>query len=197
MRRRRSRCPVPRRRDKKSRRQLQTPRARKRRDSGAPTPGYAALFPISHNGRVFDSEGKRQRRLAPQAVNQFCMRHERPFITYGDRPQPGFYLAKRMGRAWVVFFVPRLTRSDQENKEVGARLAAFREIFGLTQDEAAGAAGVKQNVWSHWENGRNLPDVRAMKRLCATFGLSLDWIYSNKMTGLPTDLLTKLLAKSR
>jgi transcriptional regulator with XRE-family HTH domain len=67
-------------------------------------------------------------------------------------------------------------------KETGLRIAAIRNLAGLTQGQVIKNLGVSQSAWSKWENGIRMADVFVMTRFAARFKVSLDLIYR----GMPT-----------
>lgn len=54
--------------------------------------------------------------------------------------------------------------------DIGARLKVARRSAGVTQQEAADAAGVKRTTVSNWEAGRNLPGLIQFRALLRMYG---------------------------
>jgi transcriptional regulator with XRE-family HTH domain len=71
----------------------------------------------------------------------------------------------------------RKLESRREDREFGARLREMRERLRITEQEAAGGAGVTLKTYQRWErgkpsNGSAEPVIRLSKR----FGVSLNWL---------------------
>lgn len=56
--------------------------------------------------------------------------------------------------------------------EIGGRLRAARELRGLTQEEAAHAAGIDYKRWQRLERGAVNPTVKTLARAADALGLS-------------------------
>lgn len=57
------------------------------------------------------------------------------------------------------------------------RLKTFRKYTGLKQEEFALKIGVEQASISHWENGRNMPDLEAAILILKAFPeLNVFWL---------------------
>ena len=59
-------------------------------------------------------------------------------------------------------------------EEISARVRRQRELRGLTQDEAAGRAGVSVRTWGRWEAGESRGFLRALGRIADVLGTSGD-----------------------
>lgn len=60
--------------------------------------------------------------------------------------------------------------------DIGNRLKAMRKDLCLTQKELASTLGISNVIVAYWETGkRPLPD-RSARQICATFGVSYDWL---------------------
>ena len=57
---------------------------------------------------------------------------------------------------------------------LGKRIAANRKRMGLTQDQLAEQMGVTPQAVSKWENDQSCPDITALPRLAAIFGITTD-----------------------
>ena len=79
---------------------------------------------------------------------------------------------------------------------VGLRLAATRNVLGLTQEAMAAAVGVERNTYANWEGGSRLARVPPMLKLLERFGIPLEWIYAGRLGGVPYDIAQALEAKS-
>lgn len=45
-----------------------------------------------------------------------------------------------------------------------------------TQEDIAKLCGVSRAVYSHWENGRNDPDIESVKKLAKIYNVSTDYL---------------------
>lgn len=102
----------------------------------------------------------------------------------------------RAGRHVAIQLMPRAARADDYKREVGARLAATRHALELDAKTLCQQIVVAQNTYSQWETGKNLPDLTAMNRFGARYGVTLDWIYRGDLKGLPHFLAAKLIPKA-
>ena len=59
-------------------------------------------------------------------------------------------------------------------------LKRLREIAGLTQAQAAAAAGVAFRSYQNWEMGTREPRIEALRKLAAAFGVSADELIAEK-----------------
>lgn len=92
--------------------------------------------------------------------------------------------------------VPIAERPSEVVTRAGLRLRAAREALGLSQQDMARACGAEPNRWSNWEGGRHLPDPLVMARALALFGVSLDWIFVGRLSGMPFRLAQALATSS-
>lgn len=65
------------------------------------------------------------------------------------------------------------------------RLELTRKALKKRPSEFADAAGVARSTYSNWKNGKGRPELTQALKLCAVYGLTLDWIYRGIMEGLP------------
>lgn len=79
---------------------------------------------------------------------------------------------------------------------IAARLRATRHALDLTQRELCRRAGIETNTYNQWEKAKGRPEIDKAFKLCDAFGLTLDWIYSGVLAGLPHDLAVKLVRLS-
>ncbi len=56
---------------------------------------------------------------------------------------------------------------------MGARIRQIRVTKNMTQDELAQRMGTQRPAVSNWENGINMPSLFTLRRMAATFGVSL------------------------
>jgi len=89
--------------------------------------------------------------------------------------------------------MPIMTRPDDLAASAGRRLADVRKALGLSQRELAKAITVSSGSIGNWEAGERTPDITAMLRLRAKFGVTTDYIYAGSMIGLPGDIQAKIL----
>jgi len=57
---------------------------------------------------------------------------------------------------------------------VTKQLIHFRKLNGLTQDDLANKIHVSRQTISHWETGKNYPDIQSLLLLCDVYDISLD-----------------------
>jgi transcriptional regulator with XRE-family HTH domain len=92
-----------------------------------------------------------------------------------------------------------MTRPEKISKNVdpvARRLALTREFLGLAEKEFAERAGVALGRYHLWETGRIPISLSSAMALCAAHGLTLDWLYRGKITGLPLWLAIEVEACS-
>jgi transcriptional regulator with XRE-family HTH domain len=77
--------------------------------------------------------------------------------------------------------------------EIGARLKATRDALGLTGTEFGNRARIAQNAYSQYETGKRMLTISAAMRLCATYGLTMDWLFRGDVSTLPHSLAAKLV----
>jgi transcriptional regulator with XRE-family HTH domain len=77
--------------------------------------------------------------------------------------------------------------NDRKFTDIGERLALTREVFGLSQREFCGRAGISPNTYNQWEKGVKRPDVDGALALRDAYQITLDWIYSGDPSGLRYD----------
>jgi transcriptional regulator with XRE-family HTH domain len=63
---------------------------------------------------------------------------------------------------------------QQENQIVGHVLAAFRDKAGLSQEDAAHAAGLHRAQYGHYEQGRNAVPYVIMLRIVRALGVPIE-----------------------
>lgn len=71
-----------------------------------------------------------------------------------------------------------------ETATFGDRLAAARELSGLTQPELAQRLGVNVATLRMWENDRSEPRANRIQMLAGMLGVSLRWLLSGEGPGL-------------
>lgn len=60
------------------------------------------------------------------------------------------------------------------------KLLLLRRARKMTQAELAERIGVSQGVISDYENGRKMPRIPSLMKLCAVFGISMDELLSEE-----------------
>ncbi len=97
------------------------------------------------------------------------------------------------------FAVMARANPDPESPEATAdRMRLTRKALGYTQATMSHLMGSQNpSAWANYEthgpNWRRIDIVHAL-RLCATTGITTDWIYRGKLGQMPADLVEKLLA---
>ena len=66
----------------------------------------------------------------------------------------------------------------------GDRLAAARELAGLSQEELAGQLGVKLKSLRDWENDVNDPRANRLQMLSGILNVSISWLLTGTGEGL-------------
>lgn len=70
-----------------------------------------------------------------------------------------------------------------ENKEpmtLGSRIAYYRKLKGLTQDDLAEKFGISAQAVSKWENDITCPDIMIIPNLAELFGITTDELLTGK-----------------
>tara|TARA_R110000796_G_scaffold149852_2_gene266665 strand:- start:242 stop:544 length:303 start_codon:yes stop_codon:yes gene_type:complete len=79
-----------------------------------------------------------------------------------------------------------LQNLEDDRTAVAHRLKRAREVIGLSKKEFAERAGISEQVYGPFENGRRDLSLIAAKKLRKTYGLPLEFMYFGKMDDLPT-----------
>ena len=61
------------------------------------------------------------------------------------------------------------------NKSIGKRLKAARETSGLTLMKLGRKSEIHWQAISHYENGRRIPSVKNLTKLCKALKVSIDY----------------------
>ena len=70
-------------------------------------------------------------------------------------------------------------------QEIGKRLESIRKAFSdLSQKAWAKKHGFEATQWNNWEKGTRRIPIENAERLCALYGLTLDFIYMGRRDGL-------------
>lgn len=75
--------------------------------------------------------------------------------------------------------------TDDSAESIAERLKRVREILGLDKKTFAERAGIGQQTYGPFENAGRSISLEAAKRLRATYGISLEFIYFGKIDDLP------------
>ncbi len=63
---------------------------------------------------------------------------------------------------------------EKDNKTMGQRIAYYRKLRGITQEELGEKCGVSSQAVSKWENDISAPDITLLGTLSEIFGISAD-----------------------
>jgi HTH-type transcriptional regulator, competence development regulator len=74
---------------------------------------------------------------------------------------------------------------QRENEVVGQVLRAFRDKAGLSQEDAAHAAGLHRAQYGHYEQGRNAVSFVLMLRIAKALDVSIEELSAAVEQGLP------------
>lgn len=75
---------------------------------------------------------------------------------------------------------------------VAARLARVRTILGLSKRDFADRAGLTEQTYGPFENAKRPLTLEAAKKLRATYGLSLEFMYFGITDALPHRIAREL-----
>lgn len=91
------------------------------------------------------------------------------------------------------FVKPYGMANEPDYTQIGERLVAIRQGFSaLSQKDWAEKHGFNRTQLNNWEKGARRIPVDDAEKLCATYGLTLDWIYRGRRDGL-SDTASKVL----
>ena len=74
---------------------------------------------------------------------------------------------------------------EKDNKTLGQRIAHYRKLRGITQEELGEKCGVSSQAVSKWENDISAPDITLIGTLSEIFGISAD-----ELLGLKREVAT-------
>lgn len=74
---------------------------------------------------------------------------------------------------------------EKDNKTLGQRIAHYRKLRGITQEELGEKCGVSSQAVSKWENDISAPDITLIGTLSGIFGISAD-----ELLGLKREVAT-------
>lgn len=78
----------------------------------------------------------------------------------------------------------KTTLTDPNPLDVGARIRALRHEAGLSQTALAKLLSVTPGAVGNWEQGQVNPTIRQGVKICAKFGVSLDFIFRGEIQHL-------------
>ena len=78
-----------------------------------------------------------------------------------------------------------LEELEDHPEAVGARLCRIREILGLNKRQFAERAGMTEQTYGPFENGKRPLSLDAAKKLRKTYDLTLEFMYFGKIDDLP------------
>ena len=90
----------------------------------------------------------------------------------------------------------RTMDAAQNKMDVGARLRIAREALGFGLRPFARAVGIDPTKLNHWEHGKHYPDPLYVRLLWDRYGVTADWIYLGRVSGVGHALAADLLAAS-
>lgn len=80
-------------------------------------------------------------------------------------------------------------------EDLAARLLAARQEIDRNRTRFARRYGVAHTLWAKWERGENYPDPYVMARMCADYGLTMDFLYRGVLMHMPNEELKLRLAR--
>lgn len=74
---------------------------------------------------------------------------------------------------------------EKDNRTLGQKIAHYRKLRGITQEELGEKCGVSSQAVSKWENDISAPDITLIGTLSEIFGISAD-----ELLGLKREVAT-------
>lgn len=85
-----------------------------------------------------------------------------------------------------------------ENVAIGQRLLWSRLALNMqTQGEMADSVGIARNTYTAWEVGSRKITLNGALAICKAHGLSMDWIYFDRIGTIDDPALKKAIADIR
>ena len=81
-----------------------------------------------------------------------------------------------VNRFWVEYCIIKI-RCDMEFKDI---LKSIRKEKGMTQKDVYTLLNISPNGYASWEQGRTVPDIKSIKKLCKIFDVSADYLLGIK-----------------
>jgi transcriptional regulator with XRE-family HTH domain len=72
-----------------------------------------------------------------------------------------------------------MPQEDFDLQKIGKTLKSLRESEGLTQSQFAKKVGLVQSAISQFEEGKRIPSTKALQKIAASLGLSIDTLLGN------------------
>ena len=85
-------------------------------------------------------------------------------------------------------------QASADPERIAERLRIVRQVEGLSQAEFAQRADIAPNAWNNYEKARKRISLDAAIRLCAEYGLTLDYIYFGDSGNLTYNLVNAIKA---
>ena len=63
--------------------------------------------------------------------------------------------------------------------KIGLKIAYYRKLQGMTQEELASKLYVSRTAISKWESGRGYPNIESLKAISKLFGITVDELLSS------------------
>lgn len=82
--------------------------------------------------------------------------------------------------------------APESPQNVLTRAISLRKALGLNQTEWCRRLGITTTQWSNHESGGRPLSFNIAMKIANKFGVSLDWLYRDIVTTMPSDLLEKL-----
>jgi transcriptional regulator with XRE-family HTH domain len=78
-----------------------------------------------------------------------------------------------------------MANPDAQYYQIASRLTSIRTGFTeLNQKDFALKHGFNVTQWNNWEAGTRRIPIEASERLCALYGVTLDFVYMGRRDGL-------------
>lgn len=78
-------------------------------------------------------------------------------------------------------------REEDHRVFVGSNLAVARTALGCSQAKWERDYGFSQTRQSNWEGGKHYPNPWFLYRICADYGLTMDWFYRGVLAGVSAE----------
>lgn len=74
--------------------------------------------------------------------------------------------------------------SGGEDMTIGEKIIERRKKLKYLQEKLAEILGITRQTLSNWESNITSPDLKQAKKLCQTFGISMDELVSNDIASI-------------
>ena len=85
-----------------------------------------------------------------------------------------------------------LEDKEDSREAIAARLKRVREIIGLGKKEFGEKAGISEQAYGAYENGRRDLSLQSAKKLRKTYRLSLEFLFFGNVDDIPTKISKEL-----